>query len=166
VETKVLQLVKVIGEEAVIFETFLELLNRQQEALVCNDMDSLQAVTLEQEKLAVRTAQVEQQRIELVRSLSQEFNRDQADINLTELTKLVSEPESNQIRTLQATLLGLHQQISTIKSRNDFLIKKSMEYIDNTLSYLAATGEKKVTYDAENGKPSGRTRLSVVDRRA
>lgn len=164
-EDKILQLVKLIGEEVVIFETFLQLLNRQQEALVGNDMESLQAVTLEQEQLAVRTSQVEQRRAELVRSLSQEMNRNQSDINLTELTKLVSEPESNQIRSLQSTLLKLHEQISTIKSRNDFLIKKSMEYLDNTLSYLATAGEKKATYEAENGRSVGKTRIGLVDRR-
>ena len=40
-EQKILQLIKLIGEEVVIFETFVELLNRQQEALVANDMELL-----------------------------------------------------------------------------------------------------------------------------
>ena len=164
-EQKILQLIELIGEEVVIFEKFVELLNRQQEALVANDMELLAAVTQEQEQLALKTSQAEKRRTELVRTLSHELNRDSNDINLTELTKLVAEPELNQLRTLQATLTSLHSQISTIKSRNDFLIRKSMEYINNTLTYLCAAGEKEATYGADKNKRLGNGRLAVVDRR-
>jgi hypothetical protein len=164
-EQKILQLIKLIGEEVVIFETFVELLNRQQEALVANDMEFLAAVTQEQERLALTTSQAEKRRTELVRTLSYELNRNSSDINLTELTKLVAEPESNQLRTLQNTLIGLHEQISTIKSRNDILIRKSMEYINNTLTHLSATGEKEATYAPDKNKRIGKGRLAIVDRR-
>jgi hypothetical protein len=164
-EQKILQLIKLIGEEVVIFETFVELLNRQQEALVANDMELLAKVTQEQERLALTTSQTEKRRTELVQTLSQELNRDSNDINLTELTKLVAEPELNQLRTLQATLTGLHGQISTIKSRNDFLIRKSMEYINNTLTFLSVAGEKEATYAADKNKRVSNGHLAVVDRR-
>ena len=164
-EQKILQLIKLIGEEVVIFETFVDLLNRQQEALVANDMELLAAVTQEQEQLALKTSQAEKRRTELVRTLSHELNRDSNDINLTELTKLVAEPELNQLRTLQTTLIGLHDQISTIKSRYDFLIRKSMEYINNTLTYLSATGEKEATYAPDKNKRVSNRHLAVVDRR-
>ncbi len=164
-EQKILQLIKLIGEEVVIFETFVELLNRQQEALVANDMELLATVTQEQEQLALTTSQAEKRRSELVRSLSQELNRDSNDINLTELAKLVAEPELNQLRTLQSTLTGLHGQISTIKSRNDFLIRKSMEYINNTLTCLSAAGEKEATYTADKNKRVTNGHSAVVDRR-
>lgn len=164
-EQKILQLIKLIGEEVVIFETFVELLNRQQEALVANDMELLATVTQEQERLALTTSQTEMRRAELVRTLSRELNRGSNDINLTELAKLVAEPELNQLRALQATLTGLHGQISTIKSRNDFLIRKSMEYINNTLTFLSAAGEKDATYVADKNKRVSNGRLAVVDRR-
>jgi hypothetical protein len=164
-EQKILQLIKLIGEEVVIFETFVGLLNRQQEALVANDMELLATVTQEQERLAITTSQVEKRRTELVRALSQEVSRDSSDMNLTELAKLASEPELNQLHALQTTLLGLHDQIATIKSRNDFLIRKSMEYINNTLTYLSATGDKEATYGADKNKRVNNSRLAVVDRR-
>jgi hypothetical protein len=164
-EQKILQLIRLIGEEVVIFETFVELLNRQQEALVANDMELLATITQEQERLALTTSQVEKRRTALVRTLSHELNRDSKDINITELTKLVAEPELNQLHTLQATLKALHGQISTIKSRNDFLIRKSMEYINNTLTYLSAAGEKEATYAPDKNKRASNGRLAVVDRR-
>ncbi len=164
-EQKTLQLIKLIGDEVVIFEAFLDLLNRQQAALVANDMELLAQVTDEQERLALTTSQVEKRRADLVRQLSQELNRSQSDINLTELAKLVAGPESRELQSLQETLTGLHEQIATIKSRNDFLIKKSMEYINNTMTYLTASGEKEATYVADKTKRANNGHLAVVDRR-
>jgi hypothetical protein len=164
-EQKILQLIKLIGEEVAIFETFVDLLNRQQEALVSNDMELLASVTQEQETLAVKTTQVEKRRSDLIQRLSVELNRDSKDINLTELTKLAAEPELQQLLTLQTTLIGLHDQIATTKSRNDFLIRKSMEYINNTLTYLSAAGDRDTTYSTDKNKRSSNMHLAVVDRR-
>lgn len=166
-EAKIIRLISLIGEEVLIFETFLQYLNRQQEALVKNDLEALQIVTHDQEILSQRTTQVEQERRALVAEISVGLDRDQDDLTLTELKKLVSEPESNQIHALQGTLLNLHEQISTIKSRNDFLIRKSMEYINTTMSQLGLTEQSdKRTYSADVVKTNPTQKSALVDRRA
>lgn len=166
-EAKILRLIKLIGEEVLIFETFLQYLNRQQEALVGNNLEALQNVTRDQELLAVRTTQVEQERRALVAEISVELQRDQHDLTLSELTKLVSEPDSNQIHSLQNTLLGLHEQISTIKARNDFLIRKSMEYINTTMSQMGLSEQtEKQTYTPESTRTNVASKTALVDRRA
>lgn len=166
-EAKIIRLIKLIGEEVLIFETFLQYLNRQQEALVNNNLEALQSVTRDQELLAQRTTQVEQERRNLVAEISFDLQRDQHDLTLTELTKLVSEPESNQIHALQNTLLGLHEQISTLKTRNDFLIRKSMEYINTTMSQMGLSDQvEKKTYRPESTRTKAAAKNALVDRRA
>ncbi len=166
-EAKIIRLIKLIGEEVLIFETFLQYLNRQQEALVSNNLEALQTVTRDQELLAQRTSEVEQERRALVDEISVALQRDRQDLTLSELTKLVSEPESNQIHMLQNTLLGLHEQIATIKSRNDFLIRKSMEYINTTMSQLGVGDQpQKSTYTPDSTKTSASLKTALVDRRA
>ena len=166
-EAKIIRLIKLIGEEVLIFETFLQYLNRQQEALVNNNLEALQTVTRDQEQLAQRTTQVEQERRNLVAEISFDLQRDHHDLTLTELTKLVSEPESNQIHALQTTLLGLHEQISTLKSRNDFLIRKSMEYINTTMSQMGLSDKvDKKTYRPESTTAKATAKNALVDRRA
>lgn len=166
-EDKILRLIRLIGEEVQIFETFLRHLNRQQDALVANDLESLQQVTQAQEELARRTTQIELERRELVERICGDLKREQSDLTLTELTKLVSEPQSNQIHALQTTLLNLHEQISAIKSRNDFLIRKSMEYINTTIAQLGLTEQvSQTTYTAENTKAAPAAKTALVDRRA
>ncbi len=166
-EDKILRLIRLIGEEVQIFELFLRHLNRQQDALVANNLEALQQVTQDQEELARRTTQIESERRMLVESICSELRRDQSDLTLTELTKLVAEPQSNQIHALQTTLLSLHEQISTIKSRNDFLIRKSMEYINTTIAQLGLTEQvNQTTYSADNTKAAPAAKTALVDRRA
>lgn len=166
-EDKILRLIKLIGEEVLVFETFLQYLNRQQEALVNNDLEALQAVTLEQEALGEKTLQLESDRRALVAEISTGLDLESDDITLSELTKLVSGPQSNQLHSLQATLLDLHDQITTIKVRNDFLIRKSMEYINTTMSQLGLTAPNTgAAYTPESTKTSTTNASALVDRRA
>ncbi len=166
-EAKILRLIKLIGEEVQIFETFLHYLNLQQDALVANNLEALQRVTQDQEELALRTTRVETERRALVEEICGELRREQADLTLSELTKLVAEPQSNQIQALQTTLLALHEQIATIKARNDFLIRKSMEYINTTIAQLGLTEQvNQTTYTADRTKAAPAAKTALVDRRA
>ncbi|MCC6961935.1 MAG: flagellar export chaperone FlgN [candidate division Zixibacteria bacterium] len=166
-EAKILKLIKLIGEEVQIFETFLHYLNLQQDALVANNLEALQSVTRDQEELALRTTRVETERRALVEEICGELRRDHSDLTLSELTKLVAEPQSNQIQALQTTLLALHEQIATIKARNDFLIRKSMEYINTTIAQLGLTEQvNQTTYTADRTKAAPAAKTALVDRRA
>jgi len=166
-EQKILQLIKLIGDEVVIFRDFLDYLNQQQEALVANDIEALERVTTQQEALARKTTAIEQQRRELVASISSDLDRSQEDLNLTELTKLVSTQQSEELHTLQETLLNLHDQISDQKAQNDFLIRKSMEYLNTTMAQLGLTeNTHSQSYSAESAPPRTSRTAAVVDRRA
>ncbi len=166
-EQNVLQLIKLIGEEVVIFRTFLEYLNQQQEALVANDLEGLERVTAQQEELAQRTNEIEQQRKQLVARISNDLHRNEDDLNLTELTKLVSAQQSEELHTLQETLLNLHSQISEQKSQNDFLIRKSMEYINGTMVALGlSNAAQSQNYTADPAPPKSTRAAALVDRRA
>lgn len=166
-EQNVLQLIKLIGEEVVIFSTFLEYLNQQQEALVANDLEGLERVTAQQEELAQRTNEIEQQRKQLVARISNDLHRNEDDLNLTELTKLVSAQQSEELHTLQETLLNLHSQISEQKSQNDFLIRKSMEYINGTMVALGlSNAAQSQNYTADPAPPKSTRAAALVDRRA
>jgi ferritin len=166
-EQKILRLIKLIGEEVVIFQNFLDYLNQQQEALVANDIDALEHVTAQQEELAHKTTEIEQQRREIVAEISSDLNRSQADLNLTELTKLVSGQQSEELHTLQETLLNLHAQITEQKTQNDFLIRKSMEYLNTTMVQLGlADSTHSQSYSAEPVPPRKSRAAALVDRRA
>jgi hypothetical protein len=159
----ILELIKLIAEEVEIFEEFLNALERQQEALVANDLELLNQSTGELERLTLRTREIEQRREQLVAAVSEEHDLDRDGLNISQLSQLVSDTEAGELKKLQSTLLDLHEQIMLSKSRNEFLIRKSMEYVDNTLTEI--TGDRR----QENyvpGQGTKRHRSLSLDHRA
>lgn len=159
-----IELIEVIGAEVVIFERFLQTLQRQQDALVDNDLELLNETTSELEALTVETRETEVRRREIVGKIIADLELEPDDVNLTQLATLATASESGELTNLQQTLLELHEQIQTAKNRNEFLIKKSMEYLDATLSQLSGEEQGK-NYQAPDARNNEQRRPLSLDRR-
>lgn len=164
-EPKIIKLIELVSQEVTIFEQFLLALNQQQEALVGNDIESLETTTCKLESLTAKTREIESKRFVLVKEISQELQMGEDDVTLSKLIELVKEHESSQLARLQSTLLGLHNQITETKSRNDFLIKKSMEFVNNTITTLSGTEQKEATYSGGDKPEKAPSRTVLLDRR-
>lgn len=159
-----IELIEVIGAEVVIFEKFLQTLQRQQDALVDNNLELLNETTTELEALTLETRETEERRREIVGRIIADLELEPDDVNLTQLATLATASESSELTNLQQTLLDLHEQIQGAKSRNEFLIKKSMEYLDATLTQLSGEEQGK-NYQAPTQKNNESRRPLSLDRR-
>ncbi|MCK4858696.1 MAG: flagellar protein FlgN [candidate division Zixibacteria bacterium] len=164
-KTATLKLIEFIGAQVVLFEKFLKALEKQQEALVSNDIKLLEETTAQLEDLTARTRETEERRKELVQSISTELDLEKDDVNLNHLTELVAAPEADELARLQSTLLGLHQQITECKSRNEFLIRKSMECLDTTISCITGSQNEEATYQSEENKLNRKRKALSLNRR-
>ena len=61
------QLIQIISEEAVVFEDFLALLDRQKEILVTNDVDGLNEITEQQRLKLAESQRLNRRRSELMK---------------------------------------------------------------------------------------------------
>ena len=159
-----LELIEVIGAEVGIFERFLQTLQRQQDALVDNNLDLLNESTAELEALTAETKEAESRRQELVAQVTKDLELSPEDINLSQLAALANASQASELSRLQQTLLDLHEQIQESKNRNEFLIKKSMEYLDATLSQLSGE-EQGSTYQPGATAANGKRRPLSLDRK-
>jgi flagellar biosynthesis/type III secretory pathway chaperone len=159
-----LELIEVIGAEVGIFERFLQTLQRQQDALVDNNLDLLNETTAELEVLTSETKKAESRRQKLVAQVTQDLELSPEDINLSQLAALANASQASELSRLQQTLLDLHEQIQESKNRNEFLIKKSMEYLDATISQLSGE-EQSSTYQPDATAANGKRRPLSLDRK-
>ncbi len=159
-----LELIEVIGAEVGIFERFLQTLQRQQDALVDNNLDLLNETTAELEVLTSETKKAESRRQKLVAQVTQDLELSPEDINLSQLAALANVSQASELSRLQQTLLDLHEQIQESKNRNEFLIKKSMEYLDATISQLSGE-EQGSTYQPDATAANGKRRPLSLDRK-
>jgi hypothetical protein len=153
VESLTNKLTDIVSREVKQFELFLKLLIDQQNSLVANDLEKLNRVVKEQEEAILVTRELEKSRMRIIAEISERLDDDPNNLTLSRITRSLGQPQARKLERMQKTLTELHAKINRVKSKNEFLIKRSMEYIDGTVRLLASSGADTQTYrDTTAGK--------------
>ncbi len=91
------ELIRVLEKEASLFETFPDLLEQQQEALVRNDVNRLNEITEMQKEKLVSAGQLSKSREELIRKLSEQ-GRAPDDLTISRLIESASSRSTRKMR--------------------------------------------------------------------
>jgi hypothetical protein len=158
------QLIEIIGREAALFESFLGLLEKQQEMLVNNDLEGLNEVTNRQREKLVECQLLNKRREELVLAIkgAQSIS---GDLNVSRLLDLVDKDRADRLVKLRAVIFGLNEKINEVRNQNALLLTRSREYISRTLDMLSKLNHPETTYSAAGMTEQGRSNLAV-NRRA
>lgn len=158
------RLIDIIGKEAALFESFLDLLEKQQEMLVNNDVGGLNRITdLQREKL-VESQILNRQREELVGQIKL-AKAVEGDLNVTRLLQMVDQDQAQQLTRLRNLLLILNEKITKTRNQNAMLLNRSREYIAKTMEMLSRISAPGGTYEPSGAEPE-RLANVAVDRRA
>lgn len=157
------RLISVIGDEAVLFEKFLELLEQQQEALIVNDTETLKTVTAKLQQVVMQSQRLERERIEAIDEIRHDGGSD-GDLNVSMICDMADPERSVQLRTFRNTILDLYGRIEETRMRNGMLIEQSMEQIRNTVDMIGRIPARKESYHKHGGVSRDFQRLGV-DRR-
>ncbi len=158
------RLIATIGKEAVLFEKFLDLLERQQKMLIANDLEGLSLISETMRERTIENRLLDQQRERLVAEIK-EANSLEGDVNVSRLLEIVDEQRADRLRELRQTIYALHDKISDTRNRNALLINRSREYIGRTMEMLAQIEGSDGIYHA-TGAGSYDHQAIAIDRRA
>ncbi len=158
------ELIDALQKEALLFETFLETLEKQQQALVKNDIEELNRITDLQREKAVESRLLSQKRDEIIGILSSELDATE-NLTLSRLIESVSSGQARILGQLRETILDLNGRIMRVRSQNEMLINRSRENIMKTMELLCTLGGPESGYQSE-GKPNRATVSVALDRRA
>jgi hypothetical protein len=157
------QLIQVISDEALLFEEFLQLLDRQKEALVTNDTDRLNQVTQLQQQKLLECRALDQRRERVIAAIKADHALE-GDLSVTRLLKYADEDQSHRLTLLRDTILGLNERISESRNTNAMLLNRSREYISRIMNMLARLHTPDGTYGRAGTARQERAALAV-DRR-
>ncbi len=144
------RLISVIGEEAELFEEFLQLLEQQQHALINNDTENLKNTTGRLHNVAVRSQQMEKDRADVVEEIRL-LNGAEDDLNVSKICDIADSQRSVQLRNLRETILNLYSSIEETRMRNGLLVEQSLEQIRNTIEIMGRIPARKDTYKKQGG---------------
>lgn len=157
------RLITVIGDEATLFEQFLELLERQQNLLIANDADSIQEVTGRLQIVAMESRRLEEERAGVVEEIRR-ANNTEDDLTVARICDIADETRSSHLKLLRETVLNLYSRIEETRMRNALLIRQSLEQIQNTVETIGRIPAQKEIYQGRGGLARSYSPIGV-DRR-
>ena len=157
------QLIDIISKEAALFESFLELLERQKKMLVANNVDGLNEVTaLQQEKLT--ESRVLNRRREQIIARMKELNALEGDVTVSRLLAIDDGNQAVRLSKLRDVLSSLNAKINESRNTNAMLLNQSREFVAKTMAMLAKMNSPVPSYTGKN-TPAGSARAVMLDRR-
>ena len=161
------KLIDIISREANLFEDFLGLLERQQKALVENNVAELNAVTELQREKVTQSKRFNDERERLLAEIKQ-ANAIEGDLTVTRLLQMVDDNRATQLTELRQSILDLNDRILKTRNQNAMLLNRSREYIRKTMEMLSRVSRPADdTYSSAGaGGGSTETRNVALDRRA
>ncbi len=158
------KLIEIIGREAILFESFFELLEKQQRMLVENNLDGLNQVTAEQHEKLIESQLLNQQRLDAVEQIKKDKNIE-GDLNITRLLTLIDQQQADRLEQLQNVILGLTNKISETRNQNAILLNRSREYISKTMDMLSRINAPKSPTYGKSGQNQEQCNNIAIDRR-
>lgn len=158
------QLIDILGREAALFESFLQLLEDQQHALLNNDAEELERITVRQRKKLSESKALQDERENVIGSIKED-NSIEGDVTVTRLLDMVDRSQAEVLTRLRDAILNVNERILTTRNQNAMLLNKSREYIRRMMKMLSQVGDPTPVYSSE-GVEQGRRLNVVVDRRA
>jgi hypothetical protein len=158
------QLIEIISREAALFESFLELLQRQKELLVTNDLDGLRQITERQHEKLIESRILNKQREELVARIKASQSID-GDLTVSRLLTLVDQNQAEQLRQLRDLIIELNEKINSTRNTNAMLLNQSREFVAKTMTMLSKMNNPEPTYTRSKTE-SDPAHAVALDRRA
>jgi hypothetical protein len=154
------RLIDILSREAVVFETFLELLERQKDMLVANDLDGLQRITRECQKHLSDSQELNREREALVAQIKAD-NAIEGDLNVSRLLELVDDQQAGRLVRLKELILNLNDKITRTRNTNAMLLNQSRDFIAKTMATLAKIQNPGHGYGASGAAAPGNGNLAV-----
>ena len=157
------RLIEILGREAALFESFLQLLEQQQKALVENDADELNRVTVLQREKLIESNILNKQREDILENIRAD-NAITEDLTVMRLLAMVDQNQADQLSLLRKSILLLNDKILKTRNQNAMLLNKSRHYIQRMMEMLSRVGKTDNGYSSK-GTEKNTSMTIALDRR-
>lgn len=145
-KSHIIQLIEVINEEIRVFHSLLDLLRQEQEAIVNEDVQGIEAVAAAKVEATHAAHGLESDRLALLHQLSESLNMAPGDVNLARLIEAVESHHGEELTRMREVLLDLNQKIRTTNQNNAFLIRQSLRCTERCLDILTGHPRNRGVY--------------------
>ena len=158
------ELITLIRREENVLGLFLDCLNRQKEFITQNKADEFDQTVREEEELIAQVRQLEQERMTLVKSISNAAGSKEDELSLTRLIELNLGESSDELKKMKRVLAGLVGRIKRANQVNQYLIQRSLSFIQKNIDWFIDDGNLNVIYGRDGNQKVKEASNLLVDR--
>ena len=162
--TRLIELLERLDET---HQHMLELAATKKEAIMDNKVEGIIEILNRESKLMKLTGQLEEQRAQAAYAFLQGVGiRSNLNLNLTELSRLVFDPEDkSRLLQIQHKLSDTLHRLKEANELNQKLIEQSLTFIDYSLELLVGRPNQDITYHHPSDKGPAVNRSGLFDAR-
>lgn len=133
-------LISVLEQECTEYDELLGLSQKKTPIIVKGDLEALEQITDEEQKVVGRITHLENQRTQVIKDIANVMNKDVESLKLTELIRLMeSRPEeSGKLALLHDRLTTVLGNMQRVNEQNRDLIAHSLEMVEFDINLLHA----------------------------
>ena len=143
------EIISLLEKEIKCLEKILDLLIRQQDCLVKNDLKGLIEILSEKEDVVTSLSCLEKSRTENIEKLSACVEISVLELTVNRISEIAEADLKNRFKTAVKELRSLYDKIKKKESLNKALIGQALEYTGNRLSFIRKVFGLSQTYSSE-----------------
>ncbi len=146
--SNLVHLAEVIATEAELTEQLIEVMKRQQQALISTDAETVAAMVDHQEELLLPIEGLEQERVRLTREVWNEIAPrklpDNSPVHLSALLDQLQNDEAKKLSDAGSRLHSAVEQMLKVNQANQFLIEHSRKFVRETFRIVTEGYSRKL----------------------
>lgn len=133
-------LINILEQESVEYETLLGLSMKKTPVIVSGDLQALQQITDEEQVVANKITNLDNQRVEIMKDIANVTNKDVNTLKLVNLIQMLeSRPsESSKLAEVHDKLKTVVSNMKRVNEQNGELIRQSLELVAFDMNLLQA----------------------------
>ena len=134
-------LISVLSEENALYEELIPIAEKKTQVIVANDLEALQTITAQEQRIVDRVANLEKRRNEVIINIGAVLSKDPKELNFKSLIDALKgqKKEQQQLRELHDKLRSTTDRMIQLNNRNKDLINQSLEMIEFNLNYIQSS---------------------------
>ncbi|MDR1699813.1 MAG: flagellar protein FlgN [Lachnoclostridium sp.] len=134
-------LISTLKEEERLYSELFPIAEQKAQAIIKNDIEELQAVNEQEQKIINRVTSLEQKRQETVNNIAIVMNRKPEDLKLQVIADMLQKQPAQQkeIKEVHDKLKSTVKRLQEVNARNKDLIEDSLEMIEFNMNFIRST---------------------------
>ena len=149
-----------LKKQTQLYRDLIELEKQKQESLVNNNIQQIETITAQEEKILHQLSRLEEERVHWAEFFCKEIGKKVEEITLVDLVE--SYPALEDVR------IALDNEISKLKElheTNTRLLENAVNIVNFTIESLTLANEKHTTYtNPNNSVKKEKSRLNMIDK--